>query len=217
MRLKSILVVAVLAISSQAWAGIQGIDILDEWHTATMWYRVPPDLETIYEIHEEGPGWVTITDPVWGMVTMSSGFFSVYAGGGGGGTAPSGNATALYGFSPWPDVPAFEFILHAGSENIPYTGCSFSFVDTTTGDELVDFQQSWWAGNWTEPGFFDISYTFAADSSHVYQMNFDAAGDGLAAVWVEWIQPHVIPAPGAILLGSLGVGVVGWLRRRRRL
>lgn len=49
----------------------------------------------------------------------------------------------------------------------------------------------------------------------IYTVVFDGYEGGAALS--DSTQFTVIPAPGALLLGSLGVGLVGWLRKRRAL
>jgi len=86
------------------------------------------------------------------------------------------------------------------------------FGGTTFWGNIVDATSS--SEVWTTSTLSGApSYTLTLTATGVKWTGFDTYGQ----VAIDWIQATPIPAPGAILLGGIGVAVVGWLRRRRTL
>ena len=65
----------------------------------------------------------------------------------------------------------------------------------------------------TTTGVDTTSISGLGQIGYVY---FNSIGDGAGAD-IDNLAFTAIPAPGALLLGSLGAGLVGWMRRRRAL
>ena len=63
---------------------------------------------------------------------------------------------------------------------------------------------------------WERTYDIDIFNSGVFPLEFDQIGE-LEPFSVYVRDPAIVPAPSALLLGSIGVGIVGWLRRRRTL
>ena len=101
------------------------------------------------------------------------------------------------------------------SAETPFVGVGGWFATTDATGIVVDIDGQYFGayglGAYSDHKFFGVvdtdgfsSVTFRSTSGHWGADDFTVA-------------TQVIPVPGAVLLGSIGVGIVGWLRRRRTL
>jgi hypothetical protein len=79
-----------------------------------------------------------------------------------------------------------------------------------------------WNINFAGPQGIPLDFDFVAFDGATMVDNANASwnGSGWTITTSDWNPTRadlVIPVPGAILLGSIGVGLVGWLRRKRTL
>ncbi len=123
-----------------------------------------------------------------------------------------------------------DFSPSANPPEPPQGGGGWTSFFTTDADAGSGGQMQHGVNNGNQTGeklgiIFDLlgNYTLTdvedalRDHSLEIAIHVTAIGENEGSEWLRNNGNHTIPAPGAILLGGIGVSIVGWIKRRRIL
>jgi hypothetical protein len=148
----------------------------------------------------------TVTDVLGWMHEWTAGDMTVAIYGDGGDVPDT--SSELYSQTFYADHPTTGDDAWIGAEGVSWDlgpGTYWAAFEVRTGN-------TWFGMPMSAPSPLDYyAYTSGGIWTNASEANlgFRIFGDRL--------QPIVIPAPGALLLGGFGIAVVGWLRRRKKL
>jgi hypothetical protein len=90
---------------------------------------------------------------------------------------------------------------------------TFGLTNLTTG-EILQRWDSHHDLDWNEGLSWNWGQSYLVDMDHSYELNIYAlAGWERGLATADWTVA-AIPAPGSLALAALGLGIIGWLRRR---
>lgn len=114
------------------------------------------------------------------------------------------------------DLGYFELTSNTITGGSAANGTEQTWITSSGGASILLTPDDWgWSGS--NPQVF-LDNAWDAITWFEFTVTSQVACFGMDSFYIdEDILPPGIPAPGAFLLGSMGVGFVGWLKRRRSL